>query len=128
MREYPATAAILSMQILNQVCVITLIKEAVWPSLPSGAGGANTRVGSPAATRRAVADALAFEERIAGLEATWRTKLGRVRKNSSTDLLLSALPAAPVLTVQGAASLIGRSVQAANEAVAGWKKPGCSTR
>ena len=71
-----------------------------------------------AATRRAVADASAFEERIAGLEAVWRTRLGRVRRDSGTDLLLSALPGAPILTVQGAATLIGRSVQATNEAVA----------
>ncbi len=39
-------------------------------------------------------------------------------RDSATDLLLDALPGAPVLTVQSAAALTGRSVQAVNEAVA----------
>jgi len=77
-----------------------------------------------AASRRAVADASAFEERIAGLEALWRAKLGRIRGNSATDLLLRSLPGAPILTVQAAASLTGRSVQAANEAVARLEEAG----
>ena len=45
----------------------------------------------------------------------------RQRSNSNgtdaTDLLLAALPGAPILTVQAAADLTGRSWQAANEAV-----------
>ena len=52
------------------------------------------------------------------LEQTWRTRLGRVRANSALDLLLRALPGAPLLTVQSAAALIDRSVPAANGAVA----------
>ena len=71
-----------------------------------------------AACRRAVTDAEAFEERVAALEIGWRSRLSPVRRNSATDLLLSALPGAPILTVQAAASLVGRTVQAANEAVA----------
>lgn len=71
-----------------------------------------------AACRRAVADATMFEERVARLQEGWRTRLGRVRANSALDLLLRALPGAPILTVQGAAALIGRSVPAANSAVA----------
>jgi DNA-binding Lrp family transcriptional regulator len=42
---------------------------------------------------------------------------GKVRANSAVDLLLNALPGAPVATVQSAATLIGRSEQAVNEAV-----------
>jgi Fic family protein len=70
-----------------------------------------------AASRRAVADADAFEERIQALDATWRERLGRVRAHSAADLLLRTLPGAPVLTVQSAAELIGRSAQAANGAI-----------
>ncbi len=70
-----------------------------------------------AATRRAIADADAFEERIQTLEAAWRRRLGRVRANSALDLLLRRLPGAPILTVQSAADLIGRSTQSANEAI-----------
>jgi DNA-binding Lrp family transcriptional regulator len=44
-------------------------------------------------------------------------RLGQVRAGSSTDLLLRALPGAPVLTVASAAELIGRSFPAVNDAV-----------
>ena len=70
------------------------------------------------ACRRAVADAHRYEQRVAELQQQWRTRLGRVRRDSAADLLLDALPGAPVLTVPAAASLIGRSTQATNEAVA----------
>jgi len=69
------------------------------------------------ACRRAVADADAFEASVRALQAQWRERLGRVRKNSAVELLLQALPGAPILTVQSAATLIGRSVQAVNEAI-----------
>ena len=69
------------------------------------------------ACQRAASDADAYEERIRALQAEWRDRLGRVRKNSATELLLHALPGAPVITVQSAATLIGRSVQAVNEAI-----------
>ncbi len=70
------------------------------------------------AARRAVADADAFEERVQSLELTWRERLGRVRAGSAADLLLRRLPGAPILTVQSAADLIGRSAQATNQAIA----------
>jgi Fic family protein len=66
---------------------------------------------------RAVQDAFAFESRVVELERSWREGLGRVRANSATDLLLRALPGAPVVTVDSAASLIGRTFQPANEAI-----------
>jgi Fic family protein len=69
------------------------------------------------ACQRAVADAEAYERRVLELRETWRERLGRVRKSSALDLLLDALPGAPMITVQGAAALIGRSVQAVNEAI-----------
>lgn len=70
-----------------------------------------------AATTRAVADAEAYERRIARVQERWRAQLGRVRAGSAVQRLIEALPGAPVLTVQTAAELIGRSVQAVNEAV-----------
>jgi Fic family protein len=69
------------------------------------------------ACRRAVSDAEAFERRVAELQEEWRGRLGRVRQNSSIDLLLHALPGAPIVTVQSGAALVGRSVQAVNEAI-----------
>lgn len=70
-----------------------------------------------AATRRAVTDAEAYESRVAAAQAQWRTRLGRVRADSAVDRLLTALPGAPIVTVQTAAALIGRSAQAVNEAI-----------
>ena len=62
---------------------------------------------------RAVADANAFENKARELQQAWRTRTS-IRKNSAADLLLRALPGAPVLTVNSAATLIGRSFTATN--------------
>ena len=69
------------------------------------------------ACRRAIEDAETFEQRVFGLQGSWRERLGRVRANSSADLLIRALPGAPIVTVTGAAELIGRTYQATNEAI-----------
>lgn len=69
------------------------------------------------ACQRAVADALDFEELMRLLEQDWRTRLGRVRKNSAVDLLLSRLTGAPLITVGSTAKLISRSFQATNNAI-----------
>lgn len=70
-----------------------------------------------AACARAVADTVAFEARIVHVEEDWRERLGAVREGSALDLLVRALPGAPVFTVTGAAALIDRSFIAANEAI-----------
>jgi len=66
---------------------------------------------------RAVHDAATFEARIQEMEGEWRARLGQVRADSATDLLLRALPGAPVLTVASAAELIGRSFPTVNDAI-----------
>ena len=66
---------------------------------------------------RAVADASSFEERVRQIQDRWRTQLGRVRRGSATDLLVQWLPGAPILTVHGAADLIGRSFPQTSEAI-----------
>jgi hypothetical protein len=70
------------------------------------------------ACTRAVQDATAFEQRAQTIEAAWREQLGRVRARSAADLLLRALVGAPVVTVNSAADLIGRSFVQTNQAVA----------
>ena len=81
--------------------------------------GINSWIGVfAAACRRAVDDAVAFEERVGSLQREWRAATGSVRKGSATDLLIGALPGAPVVSVSSAADLIGRSFQATNEAMA----------
>jgi Fic family protein len=67
---------------------------------------------------RAVDDAASFEQRVQRIQETWQGQLGRVRSGSATDLLLRSLPGVPVLTVNGAAELIGRSFPQTNEAIA----------
>jgi Fic family protein len=71
-----------------------------------------------AACQRAVLDATSFEHRAQLLRESWRQRLGPVRSNSAIDLLLAALPGAPVVTVQSAAGLIGRSFKATNDGIA----------
>ena len=88
------------------------------PDSPEAADAINSWVAFFAgACRRAVSDAEAFERRVAELQDDWRTRLGSVRKNSAIDLLLDAIPGAPIITVQSGATLVGRSVQAVNEAI-----------
>jgi Fic family protein len=69
------------------------------------------------ACARAVQDAESFEARVRELREAWRRRLASVRRGSAVDLLLSSLPAAPVLTASTAAELIGRSFQATNQAI-----------
>lgn len=79
--------------------------------------GLNRWIGTfAAACRRSVDDATSFEERVGLVQERWRVALGRVRRGSTVDLLLAVLPGVPVTTVATAAPLIGRSVQATNEA------------
>ncbi len=68
--------------------------------------------------RQAASEADNFEQRIDSLEREWRQRLGRVRTGSAVDRLLRRLPEAPILTVQVAADVIGRSFEATNNAIA----------
>ena len=70
-----------------------------------------------AACTRAVEEAVAFERRISSIEQSWRERLGSIREGSAVDLLLRAMPGAPLFTTTGAAALIDRSFIAANEAI-----------
>jgi Fic family protein len=70
-----------------------------------------------AATSRAAADAQTYEQTVAEIKSEWRNRLGRVRRDSAAALLLDALPGAPIVTVQSAAALTGRSEQAVNAAI-----------
>jgi Fic family protein len=69
------------------------------------------------AALRAIKDAAEFEEAVIRVQTSWRAALGGVRAGSAADLLIRALPGAPIVTVNGAAVLIGRTFQATNQAV-----------
>src|SRR5580692_9950821 len=70
-----------------------------------------------AAAKRSVDDASSFEARTRALQHDWRRALGAVRADSATDRLLRALPGAPLITVNSAAALVGRSFTAVNQAI-----------
>ncbi len=107
---------------------------ATWPRAYVGALSATRHEGAPdseealtginrwvalfaSACRRATEDAGRFEEQVRALQDSWRERLGTVRRGSAADLLLRALPAAPLLTATTASDLIGRSFQATSQAV-----------
>ena len=69
------------------------------------------------ACRRAAEDAGRFEEQLRALQDLWRERLRPVRRGSAADLLVSALPGAPLLTATTASDLIGRSFQATSQAI-----------
>lgn len=81
-----------------------------------------------AACVRAVDDATAFEERCALIEAGWRERLGRVRANSSIDLLVRMLPGTPIVNVKSTAVLLGRSRPQVNDAIARLVEAGILTQ
>jgi predicted transcriptional regulator len=55
---------------------------------------------------------------VGAIQAQWRRALGPVRAGSALESVLAALPGAPIVSVNGAAELIGRSFQATNKAFA----------
>ena len=69
------------------------------------------------ACRRAVEDSSRFEDQVRALQTSWRERAGHTRRDSAVNLLIGALPAAPVLTTYTAAELTGRSFQATNQAI-----------
>jgi hypothetical protein len=71
-----------------------------------------------AACQRSAEDAARFEARLEELREAWRDQLVRVRAGSAVELLIHAVAGAPILTVRSASTLIGRSFQSTNEAVA----------
>jgi Fic family protein len=97
---------------------LTAFRHAGSPHSRRGVEGLNTWVGRfAAACSRAKAHASTFEGRASELEEMWRGRVGKIRANSGTDLLLRSLPGAPVLTIDGAAVLIGRTFKPASEAI-----------
>ena len=75
-------------------------------------------------TGRACLDAGRFADELVEMEHASRARLGRVRANSATDLLVSALPSLPVFSVTTAAEHIGRTFQATSEAVERLREAG----
>ena len=76
------------------------------------------------ACRRAVEDASHFERQVRALQSSWRERVGRARRDSTVNLLISVLPNAPVLTTTTASELVGRSFPATSQAIDRLVAPG----
>ena len=88
------------------------------PDSPEAAAGVDAWVSFFArACTRSVQDAALFEQRVSALQADWRERLAPVRRGSSVDLLIEALPRTVILTVNEAARILDRSFTAANAAI-----------
>lgn len=117
-RVLPPVSLVLATFSKDYVSGLTEFRHVGSPNSSKATEGLNTWVASFAgACIRSVADATTFESRAASLEVRWRQRVGRVRANSATDLLLRRLPGAPVLTAESAATLLGRTFKPANAAI-----------
>jgi Fic family protein len=124
-RVLPPVSLVLATLARDYVGGLTATRYVGPPDSKEAHAGMNRWIATfAAACTRAVADANDFERRAAELEAQWRGRLGRVRAGSAGDLLLHRLAGAPVLTVESAASLIGRTYNPANEAIKRLAKAG----
>jgi Fic family protein len=117
-RVLPPLSLILATWAQDYIAGLTATRYAGQADSAQAHEGLNRWVGLfAAACRRAVDDADGFESHLRSLQDAWRLRLGRVRARSALDLLVGALPGAPILTVGSAAEFIDRSFQATNEAM-----------
>lgn len=117
-RVLPPVSLVLATRATSYIAGLTAFRYVGPPTGTQAREGLNEWVGEfAAACTRAVEDAFAFEAKTTELEQQWRAQLSPVRANSALDLLLRALPGAPVITVESAAALIGRTYKPANDAI-----------
>jgi Fic family protein len=118
LRVLPPVSLVLATWARTYIDGLTKFRHVGSPTSQKAVEGVNAWVARfAAACVRAVLDATTFETRAAALETEWRERLGAIRVNSATDHLLRRLAGAPVLTVDSAAKLTGRTFKPANEAI-----------
>lgn len=118
LRVLPPISLVLATWSQDYVAGLTDTRYEGDPGSPVATDGLNRWISlMAAACLRAVDDATSFEERVRALRSSWRERVAPLRRDSAVDRLIEALPAAPVLTTATAADLIGRSFQAASQAI-----------
>ena len=118
LRVLPPVSLILATWPRDYIGGLTATRHVGGPDCPEAHAGVNRWVALFAsACRRAVQDASRFEEEVRKLQSAWRERVGQTRRDSAVRLLIDALPAVPMLTASTAATLIGRSFQAASQAM-----------
>ena len=124
-RISPPISLVLATWSVDYVEGLTAMRYLGHPDSKPASDGLNKWVGLFAtACRRAIGDTETFEGQVTELQGEWRGRLGRVRAGSAADRLIGVLPGAPIVTVKGAAALIGRSYQATNLGIAQLEKAG----
>jgi Fic family protein len=118
LRFVPPVSLILATWATDYVHALTQFRHESLPDSIERSQAAHTWLRTfTTATRRACSDAIRYASDIERLEDTWRTKVGRIRRDSSLDRLLSVLPGAPIVSVASAADLIDRSPVNTGQAV-----------
>jgi len=124
-RVLPPISLVLATWYQDYIAGLTATRYVGRPDSKHAIDGVNGWIGLFAtACCRAIGDAETFEAQVSSLQAKWRQRLGRMRTGSAADRLINALPGAPIVTVNGAADLIGRSFQATNLAIAQLQEAG----
>ena len=121
----PPVSLVLATWSEDYVAGLTATRSRKEPDAPDAIEGFNRWIALfAAAMSRAVDDATEYERRVHEIQVRWRDAVGKVRADSAVLRLIEALPGAPLVTVQSATVLIGRSVQATNEAIADLQRSG----
>ena len=114
----PPISLVLATWARDYIAGLTAYRHLGAPGSPERSFGAGTWLRTFAtAAHRSCTDAESFAAEIEALDARWREQLGPVRANSAVELLLDLLPGVPVITVDSAARLIGRSEMRTGEAI-----------
>lgn len=117
-RFVPPISLVLATWASDYISGLTAYRHVGGADSPERSTGAVTWLRTFAtAAHRSCSDAESYATKIDGLDAKWREQLGRVRANSAVELLLDLLPGVPVITVDSAARLIGRSQMRTGEAI-----------
>ena len=117
-RFVPPISLVLATWASDYIAGLTSYRNIGAPNSPERSAGASSWLRTFAtAASRSCSDAAAYATKIEALDARWREQLGRVRANSAVELLLDILPGVPVITVESAAELIGRSEMRTGDAV-----------
>jgi Fic family protein len=118
LRVLPPVSLVLATWSRAYIDGLTRYRHIGSPTSPTATAGVNTWTARfAAACTRCVSDAATFQARATELETQWRGRLGKVRANSATDMLLRVLPGAPILTIRSVETLLGRTFKPAHAAL-----------
>jgi Fic family protein len=118
-RATPPVSLVLATHSKEYIKTMSELRSQGSPSTPEAIEKMNSWIALFAeASKRAVADAENFEQRVAVLQENWRARLrGELRSDAAAFKLLEQLPATPIVTVRGAAEQIGRNFNTTNTAI-----------